>query len=214
MASQLNIRNSAEQEVAVLRHVQNERFHIVEIPDFLTKTECDRMISYALKVGMQRSLTSEGKSKSRTSSQAWIDRFSQNCEVQDIVDKICMKSKALTGQQDEAFFEPLQLVRYKEGEQFKAHRDGHDRHYTINIYLNDEFVGGETSFPLIQQSVKPETGKAVIWRNLTDTDRVVKDSLHQGCAIVSGTKFICTQWIKHADFFSKHRYRGLFQHLA
>lgn len=189
--------------------LQSKQFEVVELRDFLTKDECDRMISYALKSGMQPSLTRGGRTPARTSSQTWIDRYSQNCEVQDIVNKIHTQTTVVTGQQDLAFFEPLQLVRYREGQQFKAHKDGHDRHFTINIYLNEEFTGGETSFTVFGKSIKPETGKAVVWRNLTAEDTVVEESEHQGCVIESGTKFICTQWVKHASFFSKYKYRDL-----
>ena len=196
----IDIKSKFEKEAAD-KLQESSQFELVEVRDFLTRQECERMIIYAENNSLEPSLTDGGRKFFRTSSQTWIDRYSTKCEVQDIVDKIHAQSKSLTGQRDEAFYESLQLVRYRKGEEFKSHKDGHNRQYTINIYLNDDFTGGETAFPVLDKSVKPETGKAVIWRNLNRNGNVESASEHQGCPIISGRKYICTQWVKHGGFF-------------
>lgn len=184
----------------------SERFELVEVKNFLTPEECSRMIAYAENNDLKPSLTGRGRSSSRTSSQTWIDRYSTDCVVQDIVDKIHSQSMIVTGQEDPAYYESLQLVRYRKGEQFTAHKDGHERQYTVNIYLNDDFTGGETAFPVLNDSVRPETGKAVIWRNTARDGKIENASEHRGCPITTGTKYICTQWVKKGDFFSRKQY--------
>ena len=196
-----DLNSEVEKREAASKLQNSVRFELIEVRNFLTGEECERMITYAEDNDLKPSLTDGGTKFFRTSTQTWIDRYSSNCEVQDIVDKIHAQSKSLTGQRDEAFYESLQLVRYRRGEEFKRHKDGHDRQYTINIYLNDDFTGGETAFPALHKSVKPETGKAVIWRNMDCNGIVESASEHQGCPIISGKKYICTQWVKHGRFF-------------
>lgn len=199
----LDFNSSSEKREAADKLQKSERFELIETQNFLTPQECERMIAYAEENDLRPSLTDRGLTTSRTSSQTWIDRNSTDCAVQDIVDKIHAQSQHVTGQEDKAYYESLQLVRYRKGEQFTAHKDGHDRQYTINIYLNDDFTGGETAFPVLGRSVEPETGKAVIWRNMRPDGTIESASEHRGCPIESGKKYICTQWIKYADFFSK-----------
>ena len=199
----IDFKYESEKKEAANKLQNSDRFELIEIRNFLTPQECVRMISYAEDNDLRPSLTDGGVTTSRTSSQTWIDRYSSKCDVQDIIDKIHDQSKLVTGQGDEAHYESLQLVRYRKGEQFTAHKDGHGRQYTVNIYLNDDFTGGETAFPRLRSSVKPEMGKAVIWRNMTPEGRIESSSEHRGCPILSGKKYICTQWIKYTDFFSK-----------
>jgi prolyl 4-hydroxylase len=76
--------------------------------------------------------------------------------------------------------EPLQLVRYQVGEEYKAHCDfGYPdptrpyqptRFATLLLYLNDVPRGGETSFPLWSNAetggrleVAPQAGKAALF---------------------------------------------------
>ncbi len=203
MPSYLSFEIKEDREEAARLVQRTDDFVLTEVHKFLSPQECERLIQYAEANDLRPSLTDNGLASHRTSSQTWIDRYSTNCDVQDIVDKIKVRCKLLTGQDDEAYFESLQLVRYREGEQFKKHTDGHSRRFTVNIYLNDDFLGGETAFPCLNKKVKPEAGKAVIWQNMTVSGATERKSEHIGCKILSGQKYICTQWIKSDDFFWK-----------
>ncbi|WP_374347245.1 2OG-Fe(II) oxygenase [Chitinimonas sp.] len=82
--------------------------------------------------------------------------------------------------------ERWRFYRYAPGEYFKWHKDGcfqrserEESMLTLLIYLNHDFVGGETQFKW--ESVKPETGLALVFPHRM---------LHQGAEIQSGSKYV------------------------
>jgi len=88
--------------------------------------------------------------------------------------------------------EAFMISRYNTGSFFKAHYDGMYKRnmneasvFTVTIYLNDNFVGGEVNF--LDENLKPTetfypfTGTALIFNH---------DTLHEGSVVVSGTKYI------------------------
>jgi predicted 2-oxoglutarate/Fe(II)-dependent dioxygenase YbiX len=83
----------------------------------------------------------------------------------------------------------LRVVRYDEGDYFKAHSDtggGDRRHFAIVVYLNDDFEGGATIFPLANCKVRPEAGKGVVFE---------ANRLHRGDVIHNGVKYIAVMWL-------------------
>jgi hypothetical protein len=83
-----------------------------------------------------------------------------------------------------------QLVRYSPGGHYRAHSDvgrrTRDRYYTVLCYLNDDFEGGSTQFPALDHSVKPQSGKAILFPS---------SYLHCGEPVASGEKYILVSWI-------------------
>jgi len=77
---------------------------------------------------------------------------------------------------------------------------GGQRKYSALIYLNDDFEGGETYFPKINYTVKPEIGKMVIWENLNKDNSLNYDSLHAGLPVLSNEKWICIVWVRETKF--------------
>lgn len=82
--------------------------------------------------------------------------------------------------------ELFRFYRYNPKEEFKRHRDesyirneSEASFYTFMIYLNDNFVGGETTFP--QNIIKPVTGMALIFLHNIE---------HAGSPIIQGTKYV------------------------
>ena len=66
--------------------------------------------------------------------------------------------------------EQLQLVRYRDNEQYHPHHDASEEHkrlYSFFVYLNDipEGHGGETKFPYLNLSFRPKIGDALFWTN-------------------------------------------------
>jgi prolyl 4-hydroxylase len=66
------------------------------------------------------------------------------------------------------------------------------------IYLNDDYSGGETEFPLINKTIYPKTGKAILFKNSDENDYIIFQSLHRGNPIIHGNKWICNIW-SHAN---------------
>lgn len=107
-------------------------------------------------------------------------------------------------------FEPSQVLHYQPGQEFKPHHDyfdpqlpGHveelrsgQRIATFLIYLNDDYIGGETAFPRAGVSFRGKTGDALFLANVERTGRPDPSSLHSGTPPIAGDKWILSQWIR------------------
>ena len=74
---------------------------------------------------------------------------------------------------------------------------GGRRLITFMMYLTDVELGGNTIFPYVGLSVKPTRGMALFWFNINSNMEVLRpQSLHMGCPVVRGSKWIANKWIK------------------
>jgi hypothetical protein len=64
------------------------------------------------------------------------------------------------------------------------------------IYLNDDFDGGETNFPLINRRFKGRKGDALFFRNVNDAGAPDIRTLHAGLAPTRGEKWLFSQWAR------------------
>lgn len=101
--------------------------------------------------------------------------------------------------------EALTVLRYLPGQQFRLHSDvlpnvRNQRMMTILIYLNDDFKGGETTFPDHRLTISPKQGDAVIFKNLDAAGRPLTHARHAGEPVVQGTKWLATRWIRARPF--------------
>jgi prolyl 4-hydroxylase len=93
-------------------------------------------------------------------------------------------------------FCPLRVYRYERGQRFGLH---HDQSYsredgarsllTLMVYLNDDFVGGETDFPEQRRRVSPAAGTALWFQHML---------LHAGRAVESGVKYVLRSDVLYA----------------
>lgn len=109
--------------------------------------------------------------------------------------------------------ESLQGQRYDAGQEFREHFDwfggsgaSHigdlgNRSHTVIVYLNDGFEGGQTEFPRLGLSIQPKRGMAVVWENLDASGEGRMDMLHSGKPVLSGKKYILTQWFRQKAIF-------------
>ncbi len=108
-------------------------------------------------------------------------------------------------------FEPVQVLHYSVGQEFKRHVDSlepsNPRHReqlrshgqriaTFLIYLNDDFEGGETEFSRIGVRYRGKTGDAIFWANCDMEGRPDPMTLHAGLPPTAGEKWILSQWIR------------------
>lgn len=97
--------------------------------------------------------------------------------------------------------EPLQVLRYAPGQQYKRHYDalppGQDqRIITFLIYLNEGYDGGETIFPDAGFRFKGSTGDALMFRNILPSGEPDLRTAHIGGAVLNGTKYLASKWIR------------------
>ena len=97
--------------------------------------------------------------------------------------------------------EPLHILRYAPGQQYKPHLDaipdaGNQRTWTVLVYLNADYTGGETQFDLLGIKHRGEVGDALIFRNVNDQGQLDPRLRHAGLAVESGLKWLATRWIR------------------
>jgi prolyl 4-hydroxylase len=109
---------------------------------------------------------------------------------------------------DLAQCEPLALLRYGIGDEYRPHRDyfapsvtriesgGGQRQATVCCYLNNVADGGGTVFPDVDVSVQPQRGRAVMFRSLHPDGRPDPHSLHAGLPVLAGEKWLASCWIR------------------
>ena len=99
--------------------------------------------------------------------------------------------------------EPLQVLRYGPGGEYKPHFDSipgaaNQRIFTVLVWLNDAYEGGETWFNTPRLALKGEAGDAILFRNALADDSRDPAAAHAGLPVRSGTKLIASRWIRRA----------------
>eukprot|EP00899_Mesostigma_viride_P009792 jgi/Mesvir1/18814/Mv04306-RA.1 len=121
--------------------------------------------------------------------------------------------------------EPFNVLRYENGQKYESHYDTFDpkeygpqrsqRLASFLLYLSDVEEGGETVFPLADMTeeqinktridykacdkgvkVRPKKGDAMVFYSLTPHGEFEKTSLHGGCPVKKGTKWVAVKWIR------------------
>lgn len=97
--------------------------------------------------------------------------------------------------------EPLHILHYTPGQQYKPHTDGmpgetNQRLWTVLIYLNTGYDGGSTSFPKLGLDYRGEPGDALIFHNVDAGGRPNLMTLHAGLPVAQGVKWLATRWIR------------------
>ena len=96
--------------------------------------------------------------------------------------------------------EQLQVLRYTEGGHYNPHQDvfyqdKNKRLYTFIIALNDDYEGGETAFPYLNEKYKLNAGDALFFHTLDNYGLDTTDALHGGQPVKSGEKWVCNLWV-------------------
>jgi prolyl 4-hydroxylase len=97
--------------------------------------------------------------------------------------------------------EPLQILRYRPGQEYKPHEDAipglaNQRIMTMLVYLNDDFEGGETEFPKLGVTIRPKRGEGLLFHNVDASGEPDHSVLHAGLPVTSGVKLLASRWIR------------------
>jgi prolyl 4-hydroxylase len=101
--------------------------------------------------------------------------------------------------------EPLQVLRYRAGGEYKPHFDAipgfsNPRILTVLVWLNAGFEGGETWFAAPDLKLRGGIGDAVVFRNTLPGGGRDPDAAHAGLPVRSGEKMIASRWIRARRF--------------
>ncbi|OWA51234.1 Prolyl 4-hydroxylase subunit alpha-2 [Hypsibius exemplaris] len=108
--------------------------------------------------------------------------------------------------------EDLQIANYGIGGHYDPHYDHFRTKFDINhhqidakwgdriatflLYMTDVDAGGATVFPRLNLTLYPVKGSAAFWFNLHRDGLGDENTLHAGCPVLSGTKWISNKWIR------------------
>jgi prolyl 4-hydroxylase len=97
--------------------------------------------------------------------------------------------------------EPLQVLRYRPGQEYKPHFDAipgfeNQRILTILVWLNEDYDGGETLFMTSGRKLRGRTGDALLFRNADASGRRDPATAHAGQPVTRGEKLIASRWIR------------------
>lgn len=176
---------------------------IVVLENVLSDEECDGLIELS-KDKMNRSKigVTHVVNEIRTSSSMF---FEEN--EYDIITKIEKRISTIMNIPVE-HGEGIQILKYTPGQEYKAHFDfftssstaaKNNRISTIILYLNDVEHGGETFFPKLNFSVSPRKGMAVYFEYFYNDKNLNELTLHGGAPVITGEKWVATQWMRRQN---------------
>jgi len=185
--------------------------HPIQIYDnFITSEQCDFLINIVQDRFKDSTVyaTSSGTvdKKSRSSTNAYFGR-KENALIDYIESKVANMLNI-----DRNQIEPLQIVKYTKGQEYKLHYDYFDanadqyknqRTNSILIYLNDLDIvdGGATFFPLYKMRFYPYKTRAIKWENINCDQELNTLSLHCGEPIESDKiKYVLTIWTREYPY--------------
>uniref|UniRef100_A0A6P4EZY8 procollagen-proline 4-dioxygenase n=1 Tax=Drosophila rhopaloa TaxID=1041015 RepID=A0A6P4EZY8_DRORH len=107
---------------------------------------------------------------------------------------------------DMNYTEMYQVINYGLAGLFQTHLDmllsdktrfngTQDRLATTLFYLTDVPQGGGTYFPGLNITVFPKAGSALFWYNLDTKGNDHMDTLHTGCPVIVGSKWVVSKWV-------------------
>lgn len=169
------------------------------IPDFLNNLEIQELKSLCSnsnytnsKLGVNADINDE---KGRKSMSCFIEN-SESIIVSKI--KNTVSSLLPTNKRIE-----IQLLKYEPYGFYKPHHDDFNdvsfednRKFTFFVILENECEGGETEFPNLNKSFKPEKGSAIFWNSFNSDKTRNSNKLHGGKKVISGQKMACNIWIR------------------
>lgn len=171
----------------------------IRLEKFVTKKDCLNIIERT--TGFSRSETISSKNKivydpmqrmSKTKFTTSMDSSSHAKVIRD-VNKYMMDSYGV-------YKSNMQVTKYDKNDFFKLHTDalkehqiplfGEQRLWTVILYLNDDFKGGQTCFPYIQEIYYPRQGDIIMWPNVDENMKIHENLKHKGMTVLDGTKYI------------------------
>ena len=172
-------------------------------PAFFSKAECDYLIE-AARPALRPSFVIDPHSGReipnpiRTSRGVGFPFVDENPAIHALNRRIAAVSAT-----DVRAGEPLQVLSYAPGQQYREHSDalpnvapGQQRVLTFLVYLDEDYEGGETAFPALGLQVRGRTGDGLLFRNAARDGTPDQRSIHAGLPVTRGVKHVASRWIR------------------
>lgn len=180
--------------------------YIALYPQLLSLAEC-RYLAVLGTPWLQQAAVISAAGTARMDDQM---RDAEACSIPNLSEDLVVQAinrciASATGTQA-AWGEPLNILKYAPGQQYKPHHDGTGsdnvsvRELTALIWLNDQFEGGETDFPEINIRVRGGTGDMLVFRNVHDDGRLDERMMHAGLPVTEGVKWMASRWIRSEPY--------------
>lgn len=208
LATSPNTIETSDRAVHILMALNAPR--IVLFGNLLAPEECDALIEMA-RPKLQRSTVVNATTgeydvhEARTSRGTYFERGEN-----ELIRRIETRIAELLERPVE-HGEPIQILHYLPGAEYKPHYDyfdpklpgnervlamGGQRIATLIMYLNDVQAGGSTVFPDVGLDVLPRKGNAVFFAYSSERGELDARTLHGGSPVAEGEKWIATKWIR------------------
>jgi prolyl 4-hydroxylase len=186
------------------------RYGIHFVPNFLSDEECQGLVRAAggaltESLVLDETAGAHVRTGSRSSLGARIRRGAT-----ELVRRIESRLSRLTSL-PVSHGEDLQILRYEVGGEYRPHFDyfdpttaggarmlagGSQRLVSVIMYLCEVEGGGATLFPELALAFTPIKGAALLFPSMGADGALLQTSLHCGCPVTSGEKWIATKWIR------------------
>ncbi len=170
----------------------DSKTYISKVPELLSPDQCAELIQRIEDLSPTIApINSMGGTKVRTDIRnnervMFDDKELANSLFQKVKHRL---PEEFRGRRIIAANERFRCYRYKPGMRFAPHADGsfernetEKSFYTFLVYLNDDFVGGETNFfTQPEVSIEPKVGLGLLFQH---------PLLHEGAVVQSGVKYV------------------------
>lgn len=185
---------------------------VVQVPGMLTPAVCDWLI------GRAHGRLARARVYDATAQRETVTEMRSNTAANfnlasiDVVQFLVQARMSAACGYPLENFEPPNILHYDIGEQITEHydfinpkspgyerllREQGERKVTFLLYLNDDYAGGETTFPKLGLRHKGTRGEGLYFINAQDDGRPDMRMLHTGSPPESGEKWIVSQFIRN-----------------
>jgi hypothetical protein len=155
------------------------------IEDLLSEEECSRIIPRIESTGFK---TARQYDKGRHNQETFIVERDIEARLLQHFDHLKLVSRDKEPIEIIKLSHPLEFYKYDKGDFITCHTDAPREiekdlwsRYTMVLYLNDDYYGGETNFPFRHVKISPKRGAALIFDQQYD---------HEACMVNEGKKYI------------------------
>ncbi len=182
----------------------SEEPHVTLIPALLTAEECHYLMSLAQPM-LQPAVVEQAAGQVHRHPGRTSDSVGLTWPIENPVVHALNKRIAAASGTDVTQGEPVQILRYRPGQEYKPHFDAipgftNQRALTCIVWLNEEYDGGETLFLKTSLKVKGGKGDALLFRNADAEGRRDESSAHAGLPVTRGEKWLASRWIRANPF--------------